>query len=244
MVWQLIVIQIVTVVAIVMFLRALLHKQFTAAMSRLKHLDEDNFKKQQGLDKRHKDMEGEHRLRLTNAEKEAQNIIEKAKVEAMEIKSKSLNSSKDESKRIISDVLKQKETILKEYKAEINDKVIYFSKELIKAVLDDEMMLVVKSEMIKRVLSELSKSDISVLSQREEDIHVLSDGDISKDDKSEIVRIMEKNNIKKERINFKADSSVIGGLIIRCGEHMLDGSISNRMQKAMPALKEKLKFTL
>lgn len=241
MAWQLIIIQILTVVAIVMFLRMLLHKQFTLAMSRLKNLDEDNLTKQQELDKRLKAAEGECRMRLAQAEREGQKIIERAKAEAKEMVEKFKDDSKEESKRVINDALKQKDAILKQYKAGIDEKVIFFSKELVKAILDDEMMSVVKSVMIKNVIAALDKANLVVLSHSSNKVEVLSDTDIAESDKKEILRIMHKNGIGNGRVDFKRNSSVVGGLIIGCGEYMLDGSISNRMQKAMPALKEKFK---
>jgi len=240
--WGLILIQVFTIVAIVMALRMLLHKQFTSAMSRLKNLDEDNLKKQQELDRRLKEAEGERRSRLGQAEAEAQRIMERARIEAKELVDKIKMESKDESKRVINDVLDQKEAILKEYKAEIEEKVISFSKELVKTILDDEILSVVKSDMIKRVMAALDKTDMTALSASSNKVEILSDKDLPEADRKRILDIMSKNGIAKKQVDFVKNSSVVGGLIIRCGEYVLDGSVSNRMQRAIPALKEKLNF--
>jgi len=240
--WGLILIQVFTIVAIVMVLRVLLHKQFTSAMSRLKNLDEDNLKKQQELDRRLKEAEGERRSRMSQAEDEAQRIMERAKMESKELVDKVKIESKEESKRIINDVLDQKEAILKEYKMEIEEKVISFSKELVKTILDDEILSVVKSEMIKRVIAALEKADMTALSANSNKVEIVSDKNLPEADRKRILDIMSKNGVAKKRVDFVHNSSVVGGLIIRCGEYVLDGSVSNRMQKAIPSLKEKLNF--
>lgn len=242
MAWGLIVIQVLTIVTIVMALRVILHKQFSSAMSRLKNLDEDNLKKQQELDRRLKQLEGERRQRISEAESEALNVIERAKAEAKEMVEKYRHDSKEESKRAINDVTKQKDAMLQQYKGKIEEKVIAFSKELIKEIMDDEIISIVKGEMIKKVIAALDGADMSALSKSSKKVEVLTDKEMAEADKKKILAIMAKKGIAKQQIVFKNDSSVVGGLIIRCGEYLLDGSISNRMQKVIPIIKERLKF--
>ena len=240
--WGLIIVQVLTIVTIVMALRVILHKQFSSAMSRLKNLDEDNLKKQQELDRRLKQLEGERRQRISEAESEALNVIERAKAEAKEMVEKYRHDSKEESKRAIKDVMKQKDAMLEQYKGEIDEKVIFFSKELVREIVDDEVMLVIKEEMIKKVIAALPKADMSALAKSSKQIEVLTDKKMAEPDEKKILAVMDKKGIAKKQIVFKSDDSVVGGLIIRCGAYVLDGSISNRMQKAIPIIKERLKF--
>lgn len=63
------------------------------------------------------------------------------------------------------------------------------------------------------------------------EIDVLSVSVLSEKQRSKIIAAMEKHMLQKVRLNYKIDKSILGGIIIRANDVVIDGSILGRLHR-------------
>lgn len=68
------------------------------------------------------------------------------------------------------------------------------------------------------------------------DVEVKSAYTLSKEAKQNLTATLEKNLGKKVHINVAVDKSLIGGVLVRAGDRVIDGSIKGRLQHMQKAL--------
>ena len=69
------------------------------------------------------------------------------------------------------------------------------------------------------------------------EVEVMSAYPLSKEAKQEFAATLEKNLGKKIHMNVAVDKSLIGGVLVRAGDKVIDGSIKGRLQHMQKALK-------
>ena len=69
------------------------------------------------------------------------------------------------------------------------------------------------------------------------EVDVMSAYPLSKEAKQEFTATLEKNLGKKIHMNVAVDKSLIGGVLVRAGDRVIDGSIKGRLQHMQKALK-------
>jgi len=69
------------------------------------------------------------------------------------------------------------------------------------------------------------------------EVEVMTAYTLSKEAKQEFTATLEKNLGKKIHMNVAVDKSLIGGVLVRAGDKVIDGSIKGRLQYMQKALK-------
>ncbi len=69
------------------------------------------------------------------------------------------------------------------------------------------------------------------------EVEVMTAYPLSKEAKQEFTATLEKNLGKKIHMNVAVDKSLIGGVLVRAGDKVIDGSIKGRLQYMQKALK-------
>ena len=87
-------------------------------------------------------------------------------------------------------------------------------------------------------VSEIAKSFSALLRQlrQELDITIISAQELDSDEQSRIEKTVRSASTGLSQIKWEVDASLIGGVVVRCGDRELDGSVYGAIQTARSAL--------
>ncbi len=234
--------QIASVMAIFFFLRMLLHKQLEIGIRRIKKMDEDNLKRETELNEKLKNHDKEYAVKIGEAEKSARAIVEEAKEEVKKLREEGRIRAKEESKKIITSGLQEKEKVLSEADSYIMSKSVDVTQELLKKMFSEDDLRQFRVKLSKDVIDYIvGTKEIEGLLKDNESAEVISAEPLTDQEKKYILKaIKEKGNAKTE-VKFTMDKGLTGGLTLKIDKQIIDGSIAYRVNKAAAALKKDLR---
>ena len=241
-IWPLIFLQIAAVVAIILFLRAFLHKQLEVGVKRIQRLDQDNLKKEAELNKSLQQLDKEREARLKKADDEAKSRIEIAKEEIKKMREDERIKAKDEGKRLISNAFYEKEKLMKESEHEIFNKGLDLSMLMLKRIFSEEELKDLRVKITKGVTDFIIDSpQVESLLKNSKELEVVTAEALAGDEKNHITKLINTKCKGKGKVKFSVDKNVLGGLMLKVGEQIIDGSLAYRINKAAIEMRENYK---
>lgn len=70
------------------------------------------------------------------------------------------------------------------------------------------------------------------------DVEVTSAVDLTKEEKKRLTKAMEQCTGKQVRLSYKTDAGLLGGVVVRVGDKVIDGSVRTRLQALREQLRE------
>jgi len=239
--WSFIILQVAAVVAIMFFIRMLLHKQLTAGMKRIQNVDQANLKKESDLGEKEVRLEETYRAKMAQAQQQAQAIVAAAKEDIKAMQEEERVKSKEESKKVIANALREKEKMLKDAEYETVNKAIDFSKKILKELFSDDEVRALRYSSVKSLLQKLiSSRQVAELIENSSQIEIITTDAVSDADKKHISEFIEGKTKEDTELIFSVDTDVLGGLILKIGEQIVDSSIAYRVSKIAATLREEL----
>lgn len=240
---RLILIQIVTFVFIVLFLRRLLYNQIARAVKRLQKLNQQNMQKEMILKEEIERAKKEADLEIKKSNVQAEEIKEEAREEAERLREETIEKSKQEAKRIIGEAVKDIKRKQNEFVLEMENKTVHVAADIVRYIFTDKG---------------LGNLHLKLIDELIEDIRDLDEGRIdtkTKEDKAEVVSAYALQDKQKEKLKTILSSKlgtditlterlspeVVAGLIVKMGSFIIDGSIENKLKKVVPMMKKKMR---
>ena len=238
MILPLILVQVAAVVAIVFFLRTLLHKQLELGMNRIKRIDADNIRKEAELNEKLEFLKKEYQKKIGEAEQKAAALVEAAKEEARAVREDERQRAKDEARKIISGAMQQKEKALEEMEEEIFSEGLDLAERIVGMMFSDEDLKELKKKVSREVIDVLARSErVRELLEKNDGIEVLSGEPLSEADRQHLEKVFAELYGGKKMI-FNTDKDMLGGLMLKAGGEIVDGSIAYRIRKAAMEIRE------
>ena len=241
-IWPFIVLQAATVVAIILFLRMLLHKQLEVGVKRIQKLDQENLKKETELNKKLQELDREYKDKIEEARRETKSMIETAKEEVKKMREEEQIKAKEAAKRTIASALREKEKLKRETEREAFNKGIDLSTLILKRIFSENELKDFRCKVSREVIDTLINSkQIDESLQKNKAPEVITADPLPDEEKKHIVKIIEKKSGGKTKVTFTVDKSALGGIVLKIDEQIIDGSIAYRVDKAAMEMREGLK---
>ena len=242
LIWPLVILQIATVAAIIFLLRVFFYRQLDIGMKKIRRLDQENLKKEADLNEKLHKLDKEWNAKIAKAEREATRIVEEAREELKRMREEERARAKDETKKIIANARQERDRLIREARQEIYDKAIGFSKNIFRRIFSEEELKEIKSRVSKEVVNYLVGSEeVGELLKVGKSVEVVSADPLTEADKKYILKVIKDKVKGKMDIKFSVDRDILGGLTLKVGERIIDGSIVYRIGKAAQDLREELK---
>ncbi|MFH1411999.1 MAG: F0F1 ATP synthase subunit delta [Candidatus Omnitrophota bacterium] len=236
-----VVLQIATVTAIVLFLRMLLHKQLEIGLSRIKKMDKENLEKEVLLNDKIQKLNEEYDKRLGDAERQADGIINMAKEDAKKVRDEERGKAKEEAKKIISSALDERDRVARQTKNEISRKAVDFSVRILKKMLSEEELKSIRTSSARETMDiMMSSGDMDELLGKENDMEIITADELTAKDREYILASVGERFGKDKKAEFSVNKEILGGLVIKIGESIIDGGLEMRIIKAAKELKEEI----
>ena len=245
MIFQLILVQVITFGVMVFILHKLLKSSSTNETSRLQQLNEENAQKSRELAMRIADAENEYRVKMSKAEDEVRDMKATAKKEIEELKETFVSIGKAEGSRIVAQALSTKEEIRKEIEDQMQEKSVILACRILQKILSSDEQKLVFDGLLESVFVELNKLENDHLKTIDIDaiakapVKVKTSHAMSQQQKTKLEEILTAKLKQKITVQEMLDNELITGIVIALGSFMIDGSLSERFKRAAETMEVK-----
>ncbi|MBU0895466.1 MAG: F0F1 ATP synthase subunit delta [Candidatus Omnitrophica bacterium] len=231
MVFQLVIVQVVTFVAIVFVLRKLLYSESVKEALRLKKLKEETAQKQQELQQKIDAAQDAYKEKMMEAEEVSRAYHLKSKEEAQELKKQILDKANEEAEQIVRSAFNAKEKMREEIAEEMRKRMPMLISRIFKEFLSPAVRDVAHKELVRDVMDKIKKAEKITLKSRVDKGEIVSARPLSDNDKREIEMLIRNNLGYEVSLRGKEDSELVAGVIIKFGTILIDGSLDNRLKQ-------------
>jgi len=236
---HLILIQLVTFVFIVLFLRWLLQANITKAIKRLQNLNRQNMQKEKILKEEIERAKEEGNLEIEKSRDKANHIREEAKEEADRIKEEILVKSKGEAKRIIDGAMKNAKKKEAESFLKMQDQAISVAADIVKYIFTDKNLKNLHVQLLDELIQDIKGLDQRHFDIKQNKVELIYAYTLESRQKQGLKEALSSRFGHDVSLEERQDPEIIAGLIIKMGGFVIDGSIKNKLRKIIPIMKSK-----
>ncbi|MEK7849456.1 MAG: F0F1 ATP synthase subunit delta [Candidatus Omnitrophota bacterium] len=237
MVWSLILIQVITFGVIIAVLRLLFGSQLKVALNRLQVLHQDSLEKEEILNKEIERVRVQSESEIVRSKEEAKRIIENARHSAEKITLEASEHAEQQAKKTIVEALEKAKKAEAEMMVSAEEKAVALAQELITCAFSTKGQELLHAQLIDDLIEELKKVDKTRLAVKVDTVEVFTPLQLSPQEEAKIEEILASKLSFEFKIAQKIEPSLIVGMVIKLGGLVIDGSLKNKMAKAMNALR-------
>ncbi|MBL7069366.1 MAG: F0F1 ATP synthase subunit delta [Candidatus Omnitrophica bacterium] len=230
MLFQLIIIQVVTFLAIVLVLRKLLYTETAREAKRLRVLKEETTQRQRELNEKIEAAEKAYREKLAQAEEEVRRLRAKSEEEMAEQRRKIIKRAKEEAEQILEAALNAKEKIREEARLQMEEKIPAKVVLVFKEVLSDEAKEITHKELVNKVIAEVERLDKSKFKVDAKKGELILAYPLERSEKNRLVSSVSDKLGHKIELDEKEDKKLIAGVVLKLGRFVIDGSLENNLK--------------
>lgn len=231
MVFQLIIVQVVTFVAIVFVLRKLLYSESAKETLRLKKLKEETSQKQKELQQKIDAAQDAYKEKMSEAEEQARAYHLKSKEEAKELQKQVLDKANEEAEQIVRSAFNAKEKMREEIAEDMRKRAPMLISRIFKEFLSPAVRDMAHKELVRDVMDKIKKAEKISFKSKVDKGEIISARPLSDKDKSEIEMLIRNNLGYEVLLQGKEDGELVAGVIIKLGTILIDGSLDNRLKQ-------------
>ncbi|MDP8297104.1 MAG: F0F1 ATP synthase subunit delta [Candidatus Orphnella occulta] len=240
-IWQLILIQLVTFIFIVLFLRWLLSTHIGHALKRLQQLNQQNQEKEKALKEELDRARREVKRKIEEGQQQAEDIKKQARIEAEKDRENIFIRAKEEAQRMTNDAVRDCQRKEAELTVEMQQKSVYLAADMISYIFTEKNQKDLHAKLIDELIDEVKKLQDDKIKAEGDKAEVICAYELSDNQRKKIKEVLS-NKLKRDiGLVESIDKEIVDGLIIRLGGFVIDGSIKNKLKKILPLMKEKVK---
>ena len=236
--WQLILIQAITAVAIFIFLRVLFSRDLSVALKRLQELQRQNLEKEIALNKEFELAKQERQVEIEKGREEVKRLKDLARQDAEKSKEQILLKAKQDAEALLVQAARERELLKHQLSTQIEESSVNLALGMIRDIFSQEARQELQRELVNELIEELRKIDKERLKVQTKKAEVISSYLLLDNQKNAIREILKDTLGHHIELEERTDASIISGLIINLGGLVLDGSLQNKLRKIIPYLKK------
>lgn len=238
--WQLIIIQVITFALLVFLLRQFLYKQVTRSLERYQQLYQENLTREGELKRTREEMEQELQAKIAQHNEEVGRLRAAAEVDAQKTQEEILAKSKEEGKRILAEAEAKKERMRANLVSEMEEKALDLASDIIEHILTAQVGQGINHQLIDELIEEIEKSDERRLQLDVETVEVAVPFPLTQVQQGRLKKILSSQMGRSVNVKETVDQEIVAGMVIRSGNLVLDGSLTNKLKGALAYVRESL----
>jgi F0F1-type ATP synthase membrane subunit b/b' len=238
--WQLIIIQVITFALLVFLLRQFLYKQVTRSLGRYQQLHQENLTREGELKRTREEMEQELQAKIAQHNEEVGRLRAAAEVDAQKTQEEILAKSKEEGKRILAEAEAKKERMRANLVSEMEEKALDLASDIIEHILTAQVTQGINHQLIDELIEEIEKSDERRLQLDVETVEVAVPFPLTQVQQERLKKILSSQMGRSVNVKETVDQEIVAGMVIRSGNLVLDGSLKNKLKGALAYVRESL----
>jgi F0F1-type ATP synthase membrane subunit b/b' len=224
--------------SLILMMQHFMKANLTGALGHLQKLNDELVKQQNDLKQKMSDSQKEYEVKMVKLQQEMTTRQAQIKEEANKSIEESRNRALQEREKIINEAVETREKMRQEVMAEMEEKAIAHSKILIGEFFTGELRKMIHDVLVQDVVDGLQEVDMTHYQINTDTAELKVSQAIDPQSKKKIAEIL-KGKIKKEvKFAEEVDPSLIGGLILKFGTFVIDGSLMNRLSESAARLQK------
>ncbi len=233
--------QIVNFVVLVVILRLVAYKPIQKMLAERQERIQKAQEEAQAAEKAHMEMEEQRADILAEARREAHKIIAEARDQTKGLKSQALQEAEQKAKRILEkarqDAEAERNRILDEMRGQITALSIAAAQKIIGEELDERR----QRALVESFFSGIRAGHVEVLPEGEigtagASVTVTSAMPLSAEQQAVVQRDLQARLGGESEIAFRVDPRILGGLVLRVGDRLVDGSVAGQLGQLQQSL--------
>ena len=233
MIWQLVILQLVTFGILVFLLRQFLYRQVTQSQDRLEQLVQENRKREQELSVKREEMDKNLKAQMDEHNNEISKLKTAADLDAQKMQEDILAKAEKEGQRIVVDAEAQKERIRSNLVAEMEEKALSLASDIIACVFTDRIAKGIHYQLADELIEEIEKADGQGLQLDADKVEVNVPYALSKAQMQKLEKVFSSKMGRAIEVKQTIDQNLMTGMVVRLGNSVLDGSLKNKLKGAM-----------
>ena len=219
-------------------LRVLFYRQLRASLARLKALHEENLAQEEELKQNTELLRKQKEEELAKAKQEAERIINDARERALKLASDVETQAKEQADKALNRAAQQAEQSERDFALRSQEEAIQISLKIFKIVFGQKDMAFLQHQLVAVFIDELEKLPDEKFTIREGPLKVSCALALSPEEKNKLTLILsQKLKNRQVDITETITPDIISGIIIQVGSFVIDGSLRNKLSKAIAYIK-------
>ncbi len=238
--WQLIIIQVITFTLLVFLLRQFLYKQVTRSLARLQQLYQENLNREEELKRQREETEQELKAKIARNNEEIGRLRAAAEADAQKVHEEILAKAREEGRRIVAGAEAQKERMRANLVSEMEEKALGLASDIIEHIFTAQVAQEIHYHLIDELIEEIGKSDGRRLQLTVETVEVVVPFPLTQVQKEKLNKILSSNMGRSVNLKETIDQKIVTGMVLRLGDLVLDGSLKNKLRGALAYVRDSL----
>jgi F0F1-type ATP synthase membrane subunit b/b' len=232
--------QILILGVVITLLRRLIFSDTNSAINRLTKLDNMNREKEKLLARKLEQAQKQIDEQKQVIQDEEQRIKAEARRAANQLHEDIIRKAKEEGDDIIRKAQAAKEQIRTDAMVEAEGKMIEICSEILNKTLSAVVQAQMNDKLVEEFISELEKADLSKINSDVNEIEIISSLPVSVADQEKIKKSLQTKLNRQVRLYSNEDPKLLGGILMKVGTMIVDGSLAERVNEAAVQMKQGL----
>jgi ATP synthase F1 delta subunit len=235
--WQLVLLQVLTFLGLLVALRLLFSRQLNAALRRLQALQEEALVKEAQLKEELQRAQQERAAEVEQGKEDARRLVEAAQREAETVLSHAQQHAKQEGQKIVAHGREEVDKLRATLASQIEADAITLSMAMVQYLLTDHAKGEFQHHVLQELIHEIGDLDRGRFAVPTKTAVVTSSVPLTAEEQQGLRRALAEKLGAAVTLEERVDPALITGLVIQMGSLVIDGSLRNRLQKAIPFLR-------
>ena len=240
MLWQLLLIQVITFVVLAFLLHQFLYRQVTRSLGRLQRLYQENRQREDELKRRREETEEELRTAMSRHQEEIGRLRAEAEAAAQEMRDELLAQAKEEGRRIVAEAEAKRERMRASLVAEMESKAVGLASDILGHVLTGPVAQAIHQDLIDALIAEIGKADGRRPELKADTVDVAVAFPLTPAQRERLQAIVASTAGRAVTIKETIDEALVAGMVLRMENVVLDGSLNNKLKGMLAYVRETL----
>ncbi len=219
------------VVAAIFFTRGMFARDLTQALERVRAQERELQEKADVLEQRLAQMERDYQMKLKRGDVQAQQIIDEAKGQAMNVRTVAIEESKHRARQLMLEAEQGKVQLRTEILREQNGASAHRACEALRSLLSEEQLSAMHAHLMKELIEALKQVDLRSQQTRAEKIEVTTAQPLASAESLRIAQWAAASAGSDVPIQSSVNAELMAGGIVRVGQTIIDNSLTNRLSR-------------
>ena len=229
----LLVVALGVILAIVIFLtRGLFARDLTQALKRVNQQEQALQEKADILESRLNQMERDYHAKLKRAEGEAEQMLQDAKTQAVNIRTAAIEEAKHRARQLLLEAEQGKLQLKSELAKELNGRAVQEACTSLRTLLPATALAALHAALVKELLAALKHLDVAALRQHLARVVVVTGQPLDEADAQRLAQWAATALGSSVGVEVKTEPALIAGCVVQLGTTVVDNSLPNRLSSS------------